>query len=65
MSILSEPRQLENYVTTNYNCVFPLSASFEWNETTKRYEQIEPTDTIKQHKVEFENQHHDFLSLMD
>ena len=65
MSILSEPRHLENYVTTNYNCIFPLSSSFEWNETTDRYEQIEATEAIKQHKVEFESQYKDFLSLMD
>ena len=65
MSILSEPRQLENYVTTNYNCTFPLSSSFQWNETTDRYEQIEATEAIKQHKVVFEGQYQDFLSLMD
>ena len=65
LSILSEPRQLENYVTTNYNCIFPLSSSFEWNETTGRYVQIEATEAIKQHKVEFESQYKDFLSLMD
>ena len=65
MSILSEPRQLENYVTTNFNCIFPLSQSFEWNAGTDRYDQIETTEAIKQHKVEFESQYKDFLSLMD
>ena len=65
LSILSEPRQLENYVTTNYNCLFPLNSSFEWNENLKRYVQIEATEAIKQKKVEFEGQYKDFLSLMD
>ena len=62
---MSEPRQLENYVTTNYNCIFPLSSSFEWNESTDRYEQIEATEQIEANKYKFESQYNDYLSLMD
>ena len=65
LSILSEPRRLEQYTTLNYNCLFALNNSFKWDEANERYIPIETKDAILKKKKEFETSYNSYLSLMD
>ena len=60
-------RQLENYVTLNYNCLYPLMDHFKWDEELGCYSKIEGVteEMIEASQSSFEQLPTEFLSLMD
>jgi hypothetical protein len=59
--------QLENYVTLNYNCLYPLMDHFKWDDDFGCYSPIEDVtpEMIEASQSSFDQLPMQFLSLID